>query len=82
MADDEGAGLHGAGLEDRGLVRLGETVRRPAGLWTDSVHHLLRHLRNRGFDEAPEPLGRDAKAGRFCVSCRGVTRTGRSSRRF
>jgi hypothetical protein len=61
MTDDEGAVLHGAGLEDRGLVRLGDTVRRPAGPWTDSVHHLLGHLHSCGFHEAPEPLGLDTE---------------------
>lgn len=53
--------MHGAGLDDRGLVRVGDTVRRPSGEWTSSVHHLLRYLRDRGFDLAPEPLGRDEK---------------------
>jgi hypothetical protein len=51
--------LSGAGLADRGIVRIGDTVRRPAGPWTASVHHLLRHLRSLGFDAAPEPLGTD-----------------------
>ena len=37
----------------------GDTVRRPAGPWTDSVHALLRHVRERGVDCVPEPLGRD-----------------------
>jgi Phosphotransferase enzyme family len=55
--------MRGSGLQDRKLVRIGDTVRRPAGPWTESVHHLLRHLRERGFALAPEPLGVDA-AGR------------------
>lgn len=63
MAEDHGAPLHGAGLEDRGLVRVDDTVRRPAGPWTSSVHDLLRYLRRSGFDTAPEPLGLDS-AGR------------------
>ena len=41
------------------VVRIGETVRRPAGPWTPAVHALLRHLRAAGFSEAPEPLGLD-----------------------
>lgn len=42
------------------VVRVGETVRRAAGPWTPSVHALLRHLRDHGFDKAPEPLGIDS----------------------
>jgi hypothetical protein len=41
------------------VVRVGDTVRRPAGSWTPAVHDLLRHVRARGFDLAPEPLGTD-----------------------
>ncbi len=41
------------------VVRVGDTVRRPAGGWTSAVHDLLRHVRSRGFDLAPEPLGID-----------------------
>ncbi len=46
-----------------GAVRIGATVRRPAGPWTPAVHALLRHLRARGLDGVPEPLGLD-DAGR------------------
>jgi hypothetical protein len=63
MAGDDESPLGGAGLRDRKLVRAGDTVRRPAGHWTGSVHHLLRHLRAAGFALAPEPLGID-QAGR------------------
>ncbi|GAA2398330.1 phosphotransferase [Catellatospora methionotrophica] len=42
-----------------GVVRVGKTVRRPAGAWTDGVDAFLRHLRAAGFGGAPEPLGRD-----------------------
>jgi aminoglycoside phosphotransferase (APT) family kinase protein len=45
------------------VVRAGDTVRRAAGPWTDTVHALLRHLRARGVSWVPEPRGRDA-AGR------------------
>ena len=41
------------------VVRVGDTVRRTAGTWTPGVHDLLRHVRSRGFDLAPEPLGFD-----------------------
>jgi hypothetical protein len=49
------------------VVRVGDTVRRPAGPWTPTVHALLRHIRDRGFDLAPEPLGYD-DSGREIVS--------------
>lgn len=47
------------GNVNSGVVRIGDTVRRPAGRWTDGVDALLRHLRDVGFDGAPRPLGRD-----------------------
>ena len=46
-----------------GVVRVGDTVRRPAGPWTPAVHALLRHLEDKGFAGAPRALGIDA-AGR------------------
>ncbi len=42
-----------------GAVRLGDTVRRTAGAWTPSVHHLLQHLDRVGFAQAPKALGFD-----------------------
>ncbi|MEU5790316.1 phosphotransferase [Micromonospora purpureochromogenes] len=44
-----------------GVVRVGDTVRRPVGPWTDSVDALLAHLHAVGFTGAPRPLGRDAR---------------------
>jgi hypothetical protein len=44
-----------------GVVRVGATVRRPVGPWTDTVDSLLLHLRDVGFTGAPRPLGRDDK---------------------
>ena len=41
------------------VVKVGDTVRRPAGAWTPIVHALLLHVRERGFGLAPEPLGLD-----------------------
>jgi hypothetical protein len=46
-----------------GVVRVGDTVRRPAGPWTPAVHALLDHLHGVGFHGAPRPLGID-EAGR------------------
>jgi len=44
-----------------GVVRVGDTVRRPAGPWTPAVHALLTHLHAAGFDGAPRPLGIDER---------------------
>ncbi|MEU7996116.1 phosphotransferase [Micromonospora sp. NPDC049060] len=44
-----------------GVVRVGDTVRRPVGPWTDAVDALLEHLHAVGFSGAPRPLGRDAQ---------------------
>jgi hypothetical protein len=41
------------------VVRIGDTVRRPTGPWTPTVHAFLRHLRGNGFTACPEPLGID-----------------------
>lgn len=40
-------------------MRIGDTVRRPAGPWTPAVHRLLAHLERAGFDGAPRALGVD-----------------------
>jgi hypothetical protein len=42
-----------------GVVRVGDTMRRPAGPWTPAVHALLDHLHAAGFPGAPRPLGLD-----------------------
>lgn len=57
MTDDEVP--LGGGNMSRGVVRVGETVRRPAGPWTPAVHALLAHLHATGFRGAPLPLGID-----------------------
>lgn len=41
------------------VVRVGDTVRRPAGRWTPAVHDLLHHLRAAGFAGSPGVLGID-----------------------
>lgn len=50
-----------------GVVRVGDTVRRPAGPWTPAVHAFLDHLRGAGFDGAPRPHGIDER-GREVLS--------------
>lgn len=47
------------GVSTAGVVRVGATVRRPAGPHTPAVHRLLRHLEAVGFDGAPRVLGVD-----------------------
>jgi hypothetical protein len=42
-----------------GVVRVGATVRRPAGRNTGVVHRLLTHLNRAGFEAAPQFLGYD-----------------------
>ncbi|MEV4092326.1 aminoglycoside phosphotransferase family protein [Streptosporangium saharense] len=42
-----------------GVVRVGDTVRRPVRTSTRSVHALLRHLESAGFDGAPRAMGFD-----------------------
>jgi phosphotransferase family enzyme len=42
-----------------GVVRVGKTVRRPAGPRSEFVRQLLRHLASVGFDGAPTFLGID-----------------------
>ncbi len=49
------------------VVRVGDTVHRPSGPWTPTIHALLRHVRQRGFELAPEPLGLD-ELGREIIS--------------
>jgi len=46
-----------------GAVRVGDEVRRPAQPWTATVHSVLRHLEDVGFDGAPRARGFD-DAGR------------------
>ena len=43
------------------VIRVGDTVRRHAGPWTQTIDALLVHLRKCGFQYGPEPLGVDDK---------------------
>ena len=49
----------GGGNVSSGVVRVGDTVRRPVGPWTPAVHALLGHLHAAGFYGAPWPRGLD-----------------------
>jgi len=54
------------GLESGRVVRIGETVRRPPGPWTATIHALLTHLQGKRFP-APLPIGFD-EVGRETLS--------------
>jgi Ser/Thr protein kinase RdoA (MazF antagonist) len=58
--DDVEEPLHGGNVS-AGVVRVGDTVRRPAGPQTPAVHALLSYLHEVGFEGAPRPLGLDEK---------------------
>ena len=55
------------GAQSAGLVRVGDTVRRPAHGRSAWIQALLRHLEEVGFAGAPRALGFDAE-GREVVS--------------
>lgn len=54
-----------------GLERVGDTVRRPAGPWTDAVDALLTHLADTGFAAVPRLLGRDEQGRQVLEYVRG-----------
>src|SRR5579859_5623069 len=58
--------LPGGDVTD-GIVRVGDTVRRPQGPHSPLVHAVLQHLERQGFDGAPRFLGIDEK-GREVLS--------------
>jgi aminoglycoside phosphotransferase (APT) family kinase protein len=55
------------GRQTAGVVRVGDTVRRPLHRRSDYVHAVLRHLEAVGFDGAPRLLGLDEQ-GREVLS--------------
>jgi hypothetical protein len=67
---DDGAGegepLVGDGVTP-GIVRIGDTVRRPVRPFTATIQAYLAHLRSVGFTGAPVPLGIDGQ-GREVLS--------------
>ncbi|HWD05384.1 MAG TPA: phosphotransferase [Amycolatopsis sp.] len=56
-----------------GVVRAGDTVRRPAGPWTDAVDTVLAYLCDVGFRGAPRPLGRDERGRQVLTYVPGDT---------
>lgn len=57
-ADEAGIPLAGGDVTE-GVVRVGDTVRRPVGQHSPLVHALLTHLESAGFEGAPRFLGID-----------------------
>ena len=66
MPDEAEQPLSG-GRVTQGIVRVGDTVRRPVGPRSDFVHELLLFLERSGFDGAPRFLGLDDR-GREILS--------------
>lgn len=58
-----------------GVVRVGDTVRRPVGPHSPFVHRLLCHLEDVGFDAAPRLLGTDDKGREILSFQHGENRT-------
>jgi Ser/Thr protein kinase RdoA (MazF antagonist) len=54
------------------VVRVGDTVRRPAGPWTPAVHALLAYLYATGFRGAPRPLGIDDRGREVLTFAPGI----------
>jgi Phosphotransferase enzyme family len=55
-----------------GVVRLGDTVHRPVGPWTATVHAYLGHLEERGFCGAPRVVGFDDRGREVLTYVEGV----------
>lgn len=55
-----------------GVVRVGDTVRRPARPWTPAVHALLGHRHAAGFHGAPRPVGLDERGREVLTFIPGV----------
>ena len=62
----EGELLIGDGVT-QGIVRIGDTVRRPLRPFSLTVQAYLAHLRDAGFTGAPLPLGIDEQGARDAV---------------
>ena len=60
------------GRVSHGVVRIGDTVHRPAGPWTPTVHAFLRHLEERGYRGAPRVLGFDEQGREVLTYIDGV----------
>lgn len=54
------------------VVRVGQTVRRPARSFTATIQSFLAHLHARGFHDAPRPLGYDEQGREVLSYVEGV----------
>ena len=86
---ESGETLLAGGRTTAGVVRIGDTVRRPPGPQSEFVAALLRGLRLAGFDAAPAPLERDDQGEMYSASLKArfrrssvTTRTQPSLRRL
>jgi Ser/Thr protein kinase RdoA (MazF antagonist) len=62
------------------VVRVGSTVRKPAGPFTDAVHTLLRYLEDVGCPGVPRSFGRDEQGRHVLEYVPGELADGRSCR--
>ena len=69
---DEEVPLEG-GMLTAGVVRVGDTVRRPLRPRSARVHEVLRRLEADGFEEAPRFLGIDEQGREILTFAPGVT---------
>jgi len=56
-----------------GATLIGDVVHKRAQPWTASVHAVLRHLENAGFDGAPRALGFDDQGREMLTYLPGET---------
>ena len=61
------------GFQTPGVVRVGDTVRRPLHARSEYVHAVLRHLEAVGFDGAPRLLGIDDEGREMLSYLDGAT---------
>ncbi len=66
-----------AGGNTVGAVRIGGVVHKQASPWTPTVHAVLRHLEDAGFDGAPRALGYDEQGREMLTFLPGETAAGR-----
>src|SRR3954451_8103624 len=56
-----------------GAVLIGDVIHKRASPWTPTVHAVLRHLEEAGFDGAPRPLGFDDQGREMLTFMPGQT---------
>jgi hypothetical protein len=61
-----------------GAILVGDVVHKPASPWTSTVHALLRHLEDAGFDGAPRALGFDDRGREMLTYLPGETVGGKA----